>query len=147
MIGLLSQIGGDTAGALSIGQTGRTATVQWRSIESPADLEGLIEGLPSKPFLAGEEGVSMSLAGAQTKLAVAVDEAGRISVPMNGSPSTHILKPDDASTSGNICNEAFTQTLARSASIFQHATSPQVAPAKEHIYSWSDMIEGHHSGR
>ena len=94
VIGLLSAIGGDTAGALSIGQPGRTATVQWRSVETPAELEGLIEGLPSKPFLAGEEGVSMSLAGAQTKLAVAVDEAGRISIPMNGSPSTHILKPD-----------------------------------------------------
>ena len=75
MIGLLSAIGGDTAGALSIGKPGRTATVQWRPIETPAELEGLIEGLPNKPFLAGEEGVSMSLAGAQTKLAVAVDEA------------------------------------------------------------------------
>ena len=117
VIGLLSAIGGDTAGALSIGQPGRTATVQWRSIETPAELEGLIEGLPSKPFLAGEEGVSMSLAGAQTKLAVAVDEAGRISIPMNGSPSRH---PQDAhpqagraSTCGSVYNEAFCLTLAR----------------------------------
>jgi serine/threonine-protein kinase HipA len=113
VIGLLSQIGGDTAGALSIGQAGRTATVQWRSIETPAELEGLIEGLPSKPFLAGEEGVSMSLAGAQTKLAVAVDEAGRISIPMNGSPSTHVLKPDVPRLCGSIYNEAFCLTLAR----------------------------------
>ena len=30
VIGLLSAIGGDTAGALSIGQPGRTASVQWR---------------------------------------------------------------------------------------------------------------------
>ena len=44
VIGLLSQIGGDTAGALSIGQTGRTATVQWRSIENPANLEGTHRG-------------------------------------------------------------------------------------------------------
>jgi serine/threonine-protein kinase HipA len=113
VIGLLSQIGGDTAGALSIGHPGRTATVQWRPIETPADLEGLIEGLPSKPFLAGEEGVSMSLAGAQTKLAVAVDEVGRISVPMNGSPSTHILKPDVARLCGSVFNEALCLTLAR----------------------------------
>jgi serine/threonine-protein kinase HipA len=113
VIGLLSQIGGDTAGALSIGQPGRTATVQWRSVENPAELEGLIEGLPSKPFLAGEEGVSMSLAGAQTKLAVAVDEGDRISIPMNGSPSTHILKPDVPRLCGNIHNEAFCLTLAR----------------------------------
>jgi serine/threonine-protein kinase HipA len=55
----------------------------------------------------------MSLAGAQTKLAVAVDEAGRISVPMNGSPSTHILKPDVPQLCGSIYNEAFCLTLAR----------------------------------
>ncbi len=113
VIGLLSQIGGDTAGALSIGHPGRTATVQWRSIETPAGLKGLIEELPTKPFLAGEEGVSMSLAGAQTKLAVAVDDAGRISVPMNGSPSTHILKPDVPRLCGSVYNEAFCLTLAR----------------------------------
>jgi serine/threonine-protein kinase HipA len=113
VIGLLSAIGGDTAGALSIGQPGRTATVQWRSLETPAELERLIEGLPTKPFLVGEEGVSMSLAGAQTKLAVAVDEAGRISIPMNGSPSTHILKPDVPHLWGSIYNEAFCLTLAR----------------------------------
>jgi serine/threonine-protein kinase HipA len=113
VIGLLSAIGGDTAGALSIGQPGRTATMQWRSLETPAELETLIEGLPSKPFLVGEEGVSMSLAGAQTKLAVAVDEAGRISIPMNGSPSTHILKPDVPRLCGSVYNEAFCLTLAR----------------------------------
>ncbi len=113
VIGLLSAIGGDTAGAFSIGQPGRTATVQWRPLETPAELETLMEGLPSKPFLAGEEGVSMSLAGAQTKLAVAVDEAGRICIPMNGSPSTHILKPDVPRLCGSVYNEAFCLTLAR----------------------------------
>src|SRR5262249_26837427 len=113
VIGLLSQIGGDTAGALSVGRPGRTATVQWHSVETPTELEGLIEGLPRKPFLAGEEGVSMSLAGAQTKLAVAVDEVGRILVPMNGSPSTHILKPDAPQLCGSVFNEALCLTLAR----------------------------------
>src|ERR1700722_9173730 len=78
VIGLLSAIGGDTAGALSIGQPGRTGTVQWRPIAKPEELERLIEELPNKPFLAGEEGVSMSLAGVQTKLAVAIDDAGRV---------------------------------------------------------------------
>ena len=74
VIGLLSAIGGDTAGALSIGQPGRTASVQWRPVGKPEDLERVIEELPNKPFLVGEEGVSMSLAGVQTKLAVAVDD-------------------------------------------------------------------------
>jgi serine/threonine-protein kinase HipA len=113
VIGLLSAIGGDTAGALSIGQPGRTATVQWRPIAKPAELQSLIEDLPHKPFLVGEEGVSMSLAGGQTKLAVAVDEASRICIPMNGSPSTHILKPDSPHLCGSVLNEAFCLTLAR----------------------------------
>ncbi len=113
VIGLLSAIGGDTAGALSIGQPGRTATVQWRPITAAEDLERLIDDLPNKPFLAGDEGVSMSLAGGQTKLAVAVDDAGRICIPMNGSPSTHILKPDTSRLCGSVQNEAFCLTLAK----------------------------------
>jgi serine/threonine-protein kinase HipA len=113
VIGLLSAIGGDTAGALSIGQPGRTATVQWRPVGKPEDLERIIEELPNKPFLVGEEGVSMSLAGVQTKLAVAVDDAGRVCIPMNGSPSTHILKPDAPRLPGGVQNEAFCLTLAR----------------------------------
>jgi len=113
VIGLLAAIGGDTAGALSIGQPGRTATVQWRPMVKPDELEKLIEDLPNKPFLAGDEGVSMSLAGGQTKLAVAVDDAGRICIPMNGSPSTHILKPDSSRLCGSVQNEAFCLTLAR----------------------------------
>jgi serine/threonine-protein kinase HipA len=69
--------------------------------------------LPNKPFLVGEEGVSMSLAGAQSKLAVAVDADGRICIPMNGSPSTHIVKPDSPRLRGGVQNEAFCLTLAR----------------------------------
>jgi serine/threonine-protein kinase HipA len=113
VIGLLSAIGGDTAGALSIGQPGRTAPLHWRPIDTPNDLERLIEELPSKPFLVGEEGVSMSLAGVQTKLAVAVDQTGCVCIPMNGSPSTHILKPDAPRLWGSVQNEAFCLTLAR----------------------------------
>ena len=113
VVGLLSAIGGDTAGALSIGQPGRTASVQWRPVGKPEDLERIIEELPNKPFLVGDEGVSMSLAGAQTKLAVAVNDSGRICIPMNGSPSTYILKPDAPRLWGGVQNEAFCLTLAK----------------------------------
>ena len=113
VIGLLSAIGGDTAGALSFGQAGRASSVQWRSVNKPEELERLIEDLPNKPFLVGEEGVSMSLAGVQSKIAVAVDDDGRIFIPMNGSPSTHILKPDSPRLPGGVQNEAFCLTLAK----------------------------------
>jgi serine/threonine-protein kinase HipA len=113
VIGLLSAIGGDTAGALSFGQPARTASVQWRPVVKSEELERLIEELPNKPFLVGEEGVSMSLAGAQTKLAVSIDDSGRVCIPMNGSPSTHILKPDAPQLLGGVQNEAFCLTLAK----------------------------------
>jgi serine/threonine-protein kinase HipA len=113
VVGLLSEIGRDTAGALSIGKPGGTSAVYWRPVETEAELERVIEELPNKPFLVGEEGVSMSLAGVQSKLAVGVDDRGRICVPTAGSPSTHILKPDSARLPGGVHNEAFCLTLAK----------------------------------
>ena len=113
VIGLLSAIGGDTAGALSFGQPGRASPVQWRAVGKAEALERMIEDLPNKPFLVGDEGVSMSLAGVQSKVAVAVDCDGRICIPMNGSPSTHILKPDSARLPGGVQNEAFCLMLAK----------------------------------
>ena len=56
--------------------------------------ERIIEELPSKPFLVGEDGVSMSLAGVQSKLGVAINAKKQICIPINGAPSTMILKPD-----------------------------------------------------
>jgi serine/threonine-protein kinase HipA len=113
VIGLLSAIGGDTAGALSFGQPGRASSVQWRPVRKPDELERMLENLPNKPFLVGEEGVSMSLAGVQSKIAVAVDDNDCIFIPMNGSPSTHILKPDSPRLPGGVQNEAFCLTLAK----------------------------------
>lgn len=123
VIGLLSAIGRDTAGALSIGKYGGTSPVFWRPVERPEDLERMIEELPKKPFLVGDEGVSMSLAGVQSKLAVAVDDAGRICVPLEGAPSTHILKPDSERLRGGVQNEAFCLTLAKRLGI----PTPQVS--------------------
>jgi serine/threonine-protein kinase HipA len=113
VVGLLSTIGGETAGALSFGQPGRTGSFFWRPVGTPDDVERLIEELPNKPFLVGDEGVSMSLAGAQTKLAVAVNGEGQVCVPTAGSPSTHILKPEAVRLPGGVQNEAFCLTLAR----------------------------------
>jgi serine/threonine-protein kinase HipA len=113
VIGILSEIGRDTAGALSIGRSGTSSSDNWRPIEKTADLERIIEELPKKPFLVGEEGVSMSLAGAQSKMGVAVDDRGQICIPLDGSPSTHILKPDIARLWGSVQNEAFCLVLAK----------------------------------
>lgn len=112
-IAILTEIGRDTAGALSIGQPGSADAGDWKPIKKDADFERILNELPTKPFLAGEDGVSMSLAGVQSKLGVAIDAQGRICVPINGAPSTHILKPDSERLFGGVQNEALCLTLAR----------------------------------
>ncbi len=93
IVGLLGHIGRDTAGALSIGEP-RKSGIHLQPVPDEAALERILNELPAKPFLVGERGVSMSLAGVQEKLPVFVDEAGKTSIPVDGTPSTHILKPD-----------------------------------------------------
>ena len=93
-IAILAEIGRDTAGALSIGKPGSVDPGGWVPVPNDAALERIINELPSKPFLVGEDGVSMSLAGVQTKLGVALNTEGQICIPHDGAPSTHILKPE-----------------------------------------------------
>ncbi|SCB21824.1 HipA N-terminal domain-containing protein [Rhizobium miluonense] len=112
IVGLLSHIGRDTAGALSIGNP-RKPGIHLQPVPDAAALEHILDELPAKPFLVGERGVSMSLAGVQEKLPVFVDEGGAISIPVDGTPSTHILKPDTKRLAGSVENEAFCLTLAR----------------------------------
>jgi serine/threonine-protein kinase HipA len=133
VVGILSQIGRDTAGALSIGRPGTSSPENWRPIEKPADLERVIEELPKKPFLVGEEGVSMSLAGAQSKMGVAVDAQGRICIPLEGSPSTHILKPEIPRLWGSVQNEALCLTLAKRLKLPIAEVTTGVAGARSYL--------------
>jgi serine/threonine-protein kinase HipA len=112
VMGLLNAAGGDVAGALSIGRHEPRGTPDYHRIPDEAALEKIITELPARPFLADEEGVSMSLAGAQNKLPVFADDAG-IAIPVNGAPSTHILKPDNPRLLGSVQNEALCMVLAR----------------------------------
>jgi serine/threonine-protein kinase HipA len=111
-IAILAEIGRDTAGALSIGKPGSVDPGGWVPVPNDAALERIINELPSKPFLVGEDGVSMSLAGVQTKLGVALNTEGQICIPHDGAPSTHILKPDSDGLFGGVQNEALCLVLA-----------------------------------
>jgi serine/threonine-protein kinase HipA len=113
VIGILKEVGRDTAGALSVGSPGTSKPGEWRKVPDEASLERIINELPSKPFLVGEDGVSMSLAGVQSKIGVAIDADGKICVPINGAPSTHILKPDSENLFGGVHNEALCLLLAK----------------------------------
>ena len=112
VLGLLARVGRDTSGALSFASRG-TAADTIAPITSAADLEKVLNELPAKPFLVGDEGVSMSLAGVQSKLSVRLLDDGRLGIPVDGAPSSHILKPDSPGRLwGSVHNEAFCLTLA-----------------------------------
>ena len=111
VVGLVARIGRDTAGAFSIGPPRAATGPRYLPMPGQHSLERIIMELPAKPFLAGEEGVSMSLAGAQEKLPVALIDGG-LAIPINGAPSTHILKPDIARLEGSVQNEALCMVLA-----------------------------------
>jgi serine/threonine-protein kinase HipA len=108
--GLVSASGRDLAGALSFQETGPDAG--YSPIEDGKALERIMEELPARPFLVGDEGVAMSLAGAQDKLPLRFVD-GSFSVPVNGAASTHILKPDNPRLPGSVQNEALCMVLAR----------------------------------
>ena len=113
VLALLERVGRDTSGALSFAQRGTPGDTVI-PIKTNAALEKILNELPAKPFLAGEEGVSMSLAGVQSKLSVRLLEDGRLGIPVDGAPSSHILKPDNPGLLwGSVHNEAFCLTLAR----------------------------------
>lgn len=116
VLGILTMIGGDTAGGLSIGRPRAPEKPAYRPIAGANGLARLIMDLSSRPFLAGEPGISMSLAGVQRKLPVVLDEHG-LSLPLNGAPSTHIIKPDVSSLYGAVQNEALCMVLARRAGL------------------------------
>ena len=111
---LLKVIGGECAGALSLhptGQTPPTANDEGVELLSSERLEAIIGKLRERPLLGGEEGVRLSLAGAQDKIAVCV-EGRNIGLAKGGRPTTHILKPFIQALDGSVENELFCLRLA-----------------------------------
>lgn len=111
---MLEKIGGECAGALSFIPSNEKLNLQDDSYHqlTETELYNILQSLPSRPLLAGEQGVRLSLAGVQDKLAVYV-EGEKVAIPLNSAPSTHIIKPDFSTFEGVIFNEAFCLNLAR----------------------------------
>lgn len=145
-LALLREIGGDTAGALSFGAP--SARSEWAyapltefyGVEEPQKaLERHFEDLRDRPFLAGAEGVRLSLAGGQEKSALAVLDANGdpvlrlprdgdvLAIPLHGAPSTVILKPDNPLLPGIVENETYCLRLARAVGI--DAAEATILPA------------------
>jgi serine/threonine-protein kinase HipA len=130
---MLERIGGECAGAVTFITTGQSLPApdyRYRTISS-RQLADIFKELPKRPLLAGEEGVRLSLAGAQDKIAVRI-EADELSLPLDGAPSTHILKPSIERFAGVVLNEAFTMQLAAATGL--PAAKVEVCVAEEIEY-------------
>jgi serine/threonine-protein kinase HipA len=110
---MLERIGGECAGALTflpVNETPSDENYQYRSL-SKQELADILRILPKRPLMAGDEGIRLSLAGIQDKLAVMIKNH-EIFIPLGSAPSTHILKPAIARFEGVVYNEALCLKLA-----------------------------------
>ena len=111
---MLERIGGECIGAvtfLSEHETLSELPARYRRAKRDEFAE-IVRSLPRRPLLAGEEGIRLSLAGAQAKLAVRIDD-GEFSIPLGNAPSTHIVKPAVAGFEHILANEALCMNLAK----------------------------------
>ena len=110
---MLEQIGGECAGAVTFIPAGEKLPKREDSYRAltHTQLAEILRILPRRPLMAGEEGIRLSLAGAQDKIALRVLD-GEISIPLGGAPSTHILKPAIERFEGLVFNEALCMKLA-----------------------------------
>lgn len=133
--GLLEGLGGDVAGALALwpaGQPVPTADPTGReTLLDEGRLAEILAGLPRRPLLAGEEGIRLSLAGAQPKVPVVLVD-GEAALPAAGQPTTHIIKPAPKEYPTFPENEAFCMRLAAELGL---AVAPvELRRAKDQLY-------------
>lgn len=110
---LLAAIGGDCAGALTIAEDAPAGAAA--ALPEPLTIRQLERwasgGGNALAAVTGQQGVRLSLAGAQDKLPV-VREGDRFALPRGGMPSTHLLKFPSAVWTHLPDNEVFMSRLA-----------------------------------
>ena len=126
--GLLERIGWECAGAISVLPQGHTP--QSGSYQALTDEEvwKRIDELPARPY-DSDAAVRMSLGGGQSKLLLA-RYGERWRLPLDGAPSTHILKPEPIYHPGLALAEAWALRVAAAAT---SAAEAKVMVAEGHL--------------
>lgn len=135
---LLAEIGGECAGAISVGPVG--GPVPGRTDRPPRwlsekELGRLLGDLPDRPLLGTideEEGFRISLAGAQDKVGVLVD-GERIGLSYGDPPTTDIVKAPIQRVAESIVNEAFCMAHAARAGLDVARAEPRSAEGQEYL--------------
>lgn len=114
--GLIRELGRDCAGAVVVQPAEEPAPPTPTTITAEQlradDVSALVSNLRSAPLGAGGR-VRISLAGVQEKLLLTRMPDGAWGRPVDGTPSTHILKPEIAAYQKTVENEAFCMRLAQ----------------------------------
>jgi len=115
--GLLEALGADCAGAVAVLSPGTSPAPTGGGRLRPLDarqLKDLIDDLPRNPLgvSPSADGARLSLGGIQHKLVLAGSAPDRLSQPLNGAPSTCLLKPDFGQYEDLVVNEAFCMRVA-----------------------------------
>ena len=112
---LLKRIGEDCAGAVALVPAEREARAhadaEFKVLSEP-EAHAVLASLPERPLNVGAEDFHISGAGAQDKL-VACVQNGHVVLPLNGTPSTHIIKPGIPRFPESVFNELYCMRLAR----------------------------------
>jgi serine/threonine-protein kinase HipA len=114
--GLIRALGRDCAGAVVVQPVEdppppRPTTATAEPL-GPEEIDALVRDLRSAPLGAGGR-VRISLAGVQEKLVLTRMQDGSWGQPVDGTPSTHILKPEIAAYPQTVENEAFCMRVAK----------------------------------
>ncbi|MDV6316094.1 HipA domain-containing protein [Idiomarina sp. HP20-50] len=111
---LLEAIGAESAGAITLLNPGETLPPGGLFALTDSDISRRIHTLP-KGQMNSKQRKRMSLAGAQHKMLLVINEEGRFE-PSGQTPSTHILKPEHTQPEFywfTVRNEYFVMTLAQ----------------------------------
>lgn len=135
---LLAEIGGECAGAISVGPLG--GPVPGSAAHKPrwlseGELGALLGDLPDRPLLGTideEDGFRISLAGAQDKVGVLFD-GRRIGLSRGRPPSTEIVKAPIPGVFEPVANEAFCMALAAAAGLDVATATPRSAAGQEYL--------------
>lgn len=135
---LLAEIGGECAGAISVGPAGGPVPGGTRRPPRWLDdkeLGKLLGNLPDRPLLGTideEDGFRISLAGAQDKVGVLFD-GKRVGLSQGNPPSTHIVKAPIPGVVDPVANEAFCMILAAHAGLEVAGAEPRSAYHQEYL--------------
>ena len=92
----------------------------------------MLNALPIRPLLAGDDGLRLSLAGSQSKVPVILID-NQIALPAPGQPTTHILKPEITRLNATTENEAFVMRLAAAIGLEVAPVEPRTVSNKKFL--------------